>query len=227
MIESTLKGRAVSTASQVSIRREGPVDVRIALVQTPAWGPLPPLGIATLKSFLTKHGVEARCFDLNIDFHNDFRTDVEWADGRDSYGGADPWGADAYGQWSLDFDSFNTEIRFNEGSIFNDQPPPFARWASEIVDYRPQIVGLSTQLTSLAASLLLAHQIKELDPSILIVFGGPDSAQDQHGDYVLRSGLADLVVSGEGEEALLRIARAVDNGDEPSNVAGGRQHHLG
>ncbi len=89
--------------------------MRVALVQCPAWGALPPLGAASLKAYVDQHGHESQCFDLNIEFYNAFQAakSALEVDGR-MYGGPDPWGADSYGQWALDYDRWwQGEIRFD------------------------------------------------------------------------------------------------------------------
>lgn len=201
--------------------------MRVALVQCPAWGALPPLGAASLKAYLEQHGHQARCFDLNIRFHNEFQQAkaTHLLDGV-AYGGPDPWGADSYGQWALDYDrafgvdNVDHEIRFQEGSLYNTTPLPLQTWAEEILRYEPQVVGFTTYLTSFPSSLLLAREIRTRDPSILLVFGGPNVAQDREGDSALRTGVPDVVVHGEGEETLLNIVRTLESDGDLAEVCG-------
>ena len=195
--------------------------MRVALVQAPAWGALPPLGPCSLKAYLQEHGHEATCFDFNIDFFNEFHAAREaHQQNGGTYGGPDPWGADSYGQWALDYDCFLDEIRFQEGSIYNDEPLPLRRWAETVLEGSPGIVGFTTYLTSSAASMLLAKEIKDLDPSVVTVFGGPNSARDREGIIPLLTGHADVVVDGEGEAAIVDLADAIERGDEVGRVAG-------
>ncbi len=201
--------------------------MRVALVQCPAWGALPPLGPASLKAFLKQHGHDTRCFDLNIRFHNEFQRakHAHLLDGV-AYGGPDPWGADSYGQWALDYDwtidpaNIDQEIRFQQGSVYNEAPLPLEEWAEEILRYEPQVVGFTTYLTSFPSSLLLAREIRKSDPSILLVFGGPNVAQDREGDIALRTGIPDAVVHGEGEQTLLNLVRALETGGDLAEVGG-------
>lgn len=197
-------------------------DVRVALVQTPAWGALPPLGPSALKAYLADRGCEARLFDLNIDFynaHHQSRRDQEEA--GVAYGGPDPWGADSYGQWALDYEKAREkEIAFQPGSVYNSTPLPIDEWAADVLAFSPRVVGFTTYLTSMATSLLLANNIRRRDPSVVLVFGGPNVAQDREGDIALRTGIPDLVVHGEGETALLDIVRTVARDADLSEVAG-------
>ena len=72
----------------------------------------------------------------------------------------------------------------------------------EIVDLRPQVVGLTTTFHQLCASLALAERVKAALPETLVVLGGA-GCRGEMGDEVLRSFPAvDVVVDGEGEDAL-------------------------
>jgi hypothetical protein len=201
-----------------------PVAMRVALVQCPAWGAIPPLGPAALKAYLQDFGHEVQCFDLNIDFygaHQQHKLDLESS--GTSYGGPDPWGADSYGQWALDYDKTAvdpTDVAFQDGSVYNDRPLPVEDWADQVLAYQPQVIGFTTYLTSFPSSLLLAREIRRRDPSVALIFGGPNVARDREGDIALRTGIPDAVVHGEGEQTLLNIVRALGRGDDLSEVWG-------
>lgn len=204
------------------------MGMRIAMVQCPAWGALPPLGPAALKAYVEERGHEMQCFDFNISFYNaHLKVKQELELTGSSYGGPDPWGADSYGQWALDYDRVDTahggdasDIGFEKGSVYNDDPLPIEEWADEVLAYNPRIVGFTLYLTTFPASLLLAREIKRRDPSVLIVFGGPNVAQDREGDHALRTGIPDIVVHGEGEETLLEIANALEGMRDLSELSG-------
>lgn len=185
--------------------------MRIALVQCPAWGPIPPLSLAALKAYVEEHGHEAACVDLNIDFYNDC---VE--------SGAHPlkiWGADAYSQWGLDYNS-RKKVRFQKGSRFRKTRLPTAAWMERVLATRPDAVGFTVPLTSFAASLVLARAIKKRVPGMPIIFGGPNVAEDREGITALLSRVPDLVVHGEGEETLREILDTLEAGGDPRSLAG-------
>lgn len=195
--------------------------MRVALVQCPAWGALPPLGAASLKAYVEAHGHEARCFDLNIEFYNEFQADKAALElGGRAYGGPDPWGADSYGQWALDYDRWEDEIRFEPGSVYNDQPLPLGRWADAILASEPDVVGFTTYLTSFASSLQLAAELRRRGPAPFIVFGGPNTGQDREGDIALRTGLVDATVHGEGEASLVDLLDTLARGGDLAGVRG-------
>jgi hypothetical protein len=195
--------------------------MRVALVQCPAWGALPPLGPASLKAYLVEHGHEARCFDFNIDFyveHQKAKAELE-QDGR-VYGGPDPWGADAYGQWGLDYEAAPATITFQAGSAYLDEPLPLDAWADALLADDPDVIGFTTYLTSFTPSLLLAQRLRERGCRQVLVFGGPNVAKDREGDIALRTGLADVVVHGEGEATLLELVEVLGRGGDLGTVEG-------
>lgn len=185
---------------------------------------MPPLGPASLKAYLEQRGLEVRCLDLNIDFYNSHQKKVKDLESAgSSYGGPDPWGADSYGQWSMDYQRTAedpTDVAFQEGSVYRDTPLPINDWADEVLRQDPRIVGFTVYLTSFPATLLLAREIKRRAPEVLVVFGGPNVARDREGDIALRTGIPDVVVHSEGEEALLEISAAIEGHRDLTEVAG-------
>src|SRR5262249_19816841 len=81
--------------------------------------------------------------------------------------------------------------------------------AAEILSCGPRIVGFSTVFQQNIASLVLAKVLKTRDPSLMIVFGGGNcdgamgEALHESFDWV------DVVVRGEGEYAIVEIAKDV------------------
>ena len=81
--------------------------------------------------------------------------------------------------------------------------------AAEILACAPRIVGFSTVFQQNIASLVLAKVLKTRDPSLTIVFGGGNcdgpmgAALHESFDWV------DVVVRGEGEHAIVEIAKDV------------------
>ncbi len=80
----------------------------------------------------------------------------------------------------------------------------------------PVVVGITTTTASYRASLETARAFKAAAPDALIVLGG-HHASPQH-DVILahHASIVDVVIRGEGERALLALAR----GDRPEQVPG-------
>ena len=172
--------------------------MRIALVQCPPWGSLPPLGLATLKAYIEQQGHEARCFDLNIDYCRERLADLLDDVGGSVYARPDPWVSGSFAEWDFEFDG---EVHFK--SALKERPLPVERWADEVLSCGPKVVGFSVQSTNLGVTLQVAQQVARRDPSVLIVFGGPNVAEAQQGSMALLTGIPDLVLEGAGEETLI------------------------
>lgn len=93
-------------------------------------------------------------------------------------------------------------------SVLRDLAPEFvAEVTSEALSHAPSIVGLSATLTQLIPSLSVAKRIKQESPKTCVVMGG-GSCDGSMADGLLRCfDFLDIVVSGQGEEALLDIVR--------------------
>jgi anaerobic magnesium-protoporphyrin IX monomethyl ester cyclase len=77
-----------------------------------------------------------------------------------------------------------------------------------LVAFAPALVGFSTYLWNIQASLRLAGLLKQLLPACRIVFGGPEAGP--RGRELLESRSAvDFVIEGEGEAAFRQLARWV------------------
>ena len=75
-----------------------------------------------------------------------------------------------------------------------------------LVAFNPVLIGFSTYLWNIQASLRLADLLKQLLPACRIVFGGPEAGP--RGRELLQSQTAvDFVVTGEGEAAFRDLAR--------------------
>ncbi|MCP4041933.1 MAG: B12-binding domain-containing radical SAM protein, partial [Gammaproteobacteria bacterium] len=71
---------------------------------------------------------------------------------------------------------------------------------AQLEETKPQIIGFSTYLWNIQASLRLARNLKKLLPDSCIVFGGPEAGP--RGKQLLDTETAlDFVVDGEGERA--------------------------
>ncbi len=84
----------------------------------------------------------------------------------------------------------------------------------QIVQYRPTIIGFTSVFQQQLSSLLLAKRVKELLPSVVIVFGGANN-EGVMGRQVLESfPWVDYVISGEGEHLIVELVKSVACGAE-------------
>lgn len=190
--------------------------MRVALVQCPPWGSLPPLGLASLKAYVEQRGHEVRCVDLNIEYCRERQRELIDDVGGTVYARPDPWLASEWSEWDFEFDG--REVRFR--GALADRPLPVERWVDAVLGTAPELVGFSVQATNLGVTLQVAQEIARRDPSMTIVFGGPNVTRAQQGDMALRTGVPDAVVEGEGEETLVELLARLHEGRSIDDVRG-------
>lgn len=128
--------------------------VDIALVMCPGWGVIqPPVGISYLKAFLKAHGIRAKCFDFSVELYNVFP--------EKRY-------------WSLNYPEHFILPSYFKRDIVPFLQPYIEQWAKKILEYTPRAVGFSLFMSNVHTSILLARQIKKLQPETLIIAGGAE-----------------------------------------------------
>jgi ribosomal peptide maturation radical SAM protein 1 len=115
---------------------------------------------------------------------------------------------------------FTTHISKNkESNLFSfddyiSRTDALYEWILEHVNWRSfDIIGFTLNYGQLLPSLAVAKKIKELAPEKIIVFGGSRTIGELGMNILLAFDYVDYIVSGEGEEALYRIASEPDNYD--------------
>jgi ribosomal peptide maturation radical SAM protein 1 len=218
---------------------------KIALVVMPwAIPDTPPLGVAVLKSWLARHGVEARAFYFNLRFNRwagnlidtlsvqPYSRFGEWAFAHNLFG---PGGS---GELPHDFQSAWTGAGFDDymkafprerlERLVDRDIPEFLEHCAQTEDWGAyDLVGFSSMFFNHAASLALAKRIKERHPRTPIVFGGAN-VEGEMGDATLKGcEWVDFVVDGEGELALLELARSLAAGGRGEGIARVSRRHEG
>jgi anaerobic magnesium-protoporphyrin IX monomethyl ester cyclase len=165
---------------------------RVLLVSPPFYRLLgghndwPALGLGYLAAVLVQHGLEARVY------HTDRLPDREHISLRGI------------------FDGQTQYLRI----VHDPSHPLWTEIVDKIVAFRPTLVGLSLVTPTFRGAALIAQAIKERNPSIKIVAGGP------HATFMTQAVLDcpafDFIVRREGEYALLALAE----GQEPATIAG-------
>ncbi len=102
--------------------------------------------------------------------------------------------------------------------ILDDTIMSSSQFKAEIEEYRPDLAGFFTYSFAIESCLAWGTILKEIDPGIKTVFGGP------HPTHLGRETLAhrdvDFVVVGEGEETMTELANALARGDGPHGIRG-------
>jgi anaerobic magnesium-protoporphyrin IX monomethyl ester cyclase len=112
--------------------------------------------------------------------------------------------------------TFETLVNVNHQSLLES-----------LVTFSPVLVGFSTYLWNIQASLRLAAVLKQLLPDCRIVLGGPEAGP--RAEALLRRHTAvDFIVEGEGEAAFRDLARWCFYGEgERSRISGLHYRHGG
>ncbi|GAB4297085.1 MAG: hypothetical protein Kow0090_12250 [Myxococcota bacterium] len=93
---------------------------------------------------------------------------------------------------------------------------------SKIESLSPDIVGFSCYVSNRQSTTLAAKSLRERNPKLVIVGGGPDihpafhdvNGIDLHKEYM------DYFVQGEGEERIVEFIRALEKGERVDKIAG-------
>lgn len=181
---------------------------QVALIQCPGWGrECPPYALACLAAYVRREGFSARCFDLNNDF---YRAGAElrrmWED------------KDYYSFWESEA---SVRRLLDENASLADS------FVERILASGARVAGFSTHTTSFRVSLEVARRLKREDPSILVIFGGPQCSRAQAGRPFAEEPCVDAVVVGEGELVLAEILRRVSAGRPLEPMPGLLMRHQG
>ncbi|MBN2407397.1 MAG: radical SAM protein [Elusimicrobia bacterium] len=182
---------------------ETAVKPRIALLQAPVWGVYdPPFSLSLLSGCLKAGGCDVRSFDMNIDLYNSRQKKYDNA-------------------WAIEQSMLWSNAEFVE-RFFSDNAKFIDGYIADILGFRPDIIGLSVNSASRAASLKLAGLIRKKRSRAKIVFGGHMfmMTQDEETKSLLDTGSVDVLVCGEGERTFPELVKLLAAGADIS-VCGG------
>jgi len=162
--------------------------MKIALIRC-FWIPVswpPDIGLAYIAAVLKKDGHEVSVFDLNIEFYHKM------------------------GEFREKLNQGNRYILEELGEVFLQKYPDLINAiCNDILKLQPEIIGFCVWETNAIVSRNLAKRLKEIDPSIFIIFGGPDSYPLFSGKKALEDKVADVVVYGEAEITIRRVLDSI------------------
>jgi len=109
--------------------------------------------------------------------------------------------------------SENTDIQKNFSFMsYVEQTDKFFNWVIDNVEWKNyDIIGFTLNYGQFLPSLAVAKKIKELDPKKKIVFGGSRTVGTLGVNVLKAFDYIDFIVSGDGEEALYRLASNYNN----------------
>ena len=169
----------------------------IVLVMCPGWGVIqPPVGLSYLSGFLRSRGFSVKCLDLSLALYKVFP--------EKKY-------------WELNYPEYFLTLGLFDEFILPFLNPIIPDWVDAILRPGPRAVGFSLFMSNTIVSSLLARQIKKVSPQTTIIAGGPEVTRikrvmhdgvhrfaHMEQDTVME-GVFDVLVDGEGEEALLDL----------------------
>ena len=118
------------------------------------------------------------------------------------------------------FDAFMADFPFRNIGDITEVGMPYEKIKEEIERRKPDIVGIANPFTcQVEHAVRVADIVKEVDPSILTVVGGP------HGtvvpvEFFEEARNVDIVVIGEGEYRMLDIVRFFEGKKKIGDVQG-------
>jgi len=75
----------------------------------------------------------------------------------------------------------------------------------KIIDLKPHLIGFSCYLWNIKKTLNICRRLKEINPGLKIVLGGPEVSPRAQ-DLLAKEKAIDVVVRGEGEESFAQLA---------------------
>lgn len=174
------------------------------LVLLPCWGITDiPLTLCALSSQLRSRGMPVKVFDFNIELYHLLSEERRWWDiGL----GLDVWEDESFVE------------RF-----WADNRPVLESLADDVLEAEPRWVGFSLFVSNRLLTERFAALLKARDPSVKIVFGGPEVGYIPDLDeYARGRAFVDHFVVGEGEEILPSLLRGEETGKVVVNDRGVR-----
>jgi len=169
--------------------------MKTLLLQTPVWGVYePPFALSLLSAILRKEGEDITAIDLNLELF-DSRTSKY----------SNSWAIEQSFLWS---DPEFTDEFFKENA---DEINKHIRRISEL---KPDVIGFTLNLAAKLSALKYAELIKKELPETKIIFGGHLFIREEEEEInrLLRSGLVDFIVTGEGDITFPELLKCIKKG---------------
>jgi anaerobic magnesium-protoporphyrin IX monomethyl ester cyclase len=117
-------------------------------------------------------------------------------------------------------DAFMTDLPFRRNGDIIEVGMPYERIKEEIQRRKPDIVGIANPFTSqVEHAVRVADIVKEVDPTILTVVGGPHVTVVPT-EFLEETKNVDIVAIGEGEYTMLDIVRFYEGNKKIDDIQG-------
>lgn len=174
----------------VALRDFTPSNGKERLVFTicPSWGVIfPPYGLSKIVGAARKGGYACKVYDLNVQLYHNLLKRT----------GQDYWASEKFFFWE-------DKWFFNEYLLKEIEEYLHAA-AVKMLSDKPTMIGLSLYTTNANASLVLIEKLKELDPDVIIIAGGPAVATEENMMKTQFAKYVSYFFKGESEESFLEF----------------------
>jgi hypothetical protein len=201
---------------------------------------VPHLGVATLVGFLKHHGVAARAIDLRCHVQSVPDTHISIIAPDNRFVSEMP----TLPLLLPTLDRYFAGCAFDELLHLDTSSKAYERYGLERnLQFEPlldtlqdlnelvesnvavlasfDVVGFSVYFSNFYAVMLACMALRRIDPTRTIVVGGPEVTHSRRASLLmLRAGLVDAVIPGDGVPAILGLVRAVESGTPLDRVSG-------
>lgn len=165
---------------------------KLMLALLPQWAAeFPPFNLCRLSAVAKEAGYQSKVIDANIKAFRYYDTEL-----KDKLGYT-LWDPTTIWRWCDN----------NYTDIHQYLEPLLLEILEQIVEYEPDLLGFSVYQMNEEPTKWMIQQIKSRIPHVRIAVGGPNV----HKGYFVKEPYYDYVVSGEGEEAILKILEEVEH----------------
>ncbi|MFF2446067.1 B12-binding domain-containing radical SAM protein [Neobacillus sp. NPDC058068] len=96
---------------------------------------------------------------------------------------------------------------------------PIMNIVSDLYQAKPTVIGFSCYIWNIEETLKVVNMLKKIDPSILIVLGGPEVTYDT-AEWMENHPYIDFIVIGEGEQTFKQLLTEIETGKNYQKVPG-------
>ncbi|MEO2077333.1 MAG: DUF4080 domain-containing protein [Bacillus sp. (in: firmicutes)] len=96
---------------------------------------------------------------------------------------------------------------------------PVINIVSDLYQSKPNVIGFSCYIWNIEETLKVVNMLKKIDPSIIIVLGGPEVSYDTM-EWMEKYPEIDFIVMGEGELTFKQLLTEIETSNDFRNVHG-------
>jgi hypothetical protein len=168
---------------------------RLVLVLCPQWAEwFPPFNLCRLSAVAKQAGYASTIVDASIRCYNHYKNNIK-PTGKLNYNLWDPTTI-----WRWCGDAYMRELH----QLFEEE---LERCIEDVIKFQPTVVGFSVYSTNEEPTKWMAQELKRRIPDLKIIVGGSNVQKG----WFNKENYYDYVVSGEGEDALLKILEEIES----------------